>query len=42
MPIMDGVDCTKEIRNYENINNIKKTNIVGYSSYSDIETRLKC
>lgn len=32
MPVMDGLDATKSIRNHENENNLKRSNIIAISA----------
>ncbi|EAR85325.2 response regulator receiver domain protein (macronuclear) [Tetrahymena thermophila SB210] len=43
MPIMNGIECTKYIRELENNNLIDYSpNIIGYTAYSDSQTRNMC
>ncbi|EGR29789.1 hypothetical protein IMG5_148710 [Ichthyophthirius multifiliis] len=42
MPIMDGFEATKEIRKIQYSNKNINTHIIGYSSWTDLETRYMC
>ncbi|KAL4492441.1 hypothetical protein ABPG72_005576 [Tetrahymena utriculariae] len=43
MPIMNGIECTRYIRELENSNFIDYSpNIIGYTAYSDSQTRNMC